>query len=216
MTRRTLFFDLDGTLTDSEPGIANAVRHALRQLGVDDVAPGVLRSFIGPPLVDSFRYTLGFSEADARRAVAAYREYYREQGLFENIVYEGVPAMLDALADAGHALYVATSKPEPFAVRILAHFGLDARLTGVAGADFEGLRAHKPQVIRHALERFNLAPGNVTMIGDREYDILGARENGLDAVGVLYGYGTKEELLAAGAPRLADTVTELKALLLGR
>lgn len=213
MNYATILFDLDGTLTDSEPGIVNSVLYALRRFGMD-AERQALRAFIGPPLYDSFRGVMGMSEADARRAVDVYREYFSERGMYENAPYPGVPAMLRRLRAAGRRLVVATSKPETFARRIADHFGLSEALHAVYGADLEGGRSAKIDVIRYALAEQGIRPGGAVMVGDRKYDIAGARAAGLAAVGVLYGYGTREELEAAGASRLAGSVAELESLLL--
>ena len=207
-----ILFDLDGTLTDSEPGIINSAQHALAAFGIR-IDPAELRSFIGPPLINSFRDTAGLDEADARRAIAIYREYFSVQGLYENALYPGVPDLLAALREAGNTLAVATSKPEIFARRIIDHFRIAPFFEAVCGADLEGLRSEKPDVIRYALDRLH-HPAKVIMVGDRKHDIIGAHENGLDAVGVLYGYGTRAELEQAGASRFAATVPELETLLL--
>lgn len=213
MNYATILFDLDGTLTDSEPGIVNSVLHALRRFGMD-AEREALRAFIGPPLYDSFRGVMGMSDADARRAVDVYRDYFRERGMYENAPYPGVPEMLRRLRASGRRLLVATSKPEIFARRIAVHFGLSEALHAVYGADLEGGRSAKIDVIRYALAEQGVRPGDAVMVGDRKYDIAGAKAAGLADVGVLYGYGTREELEAAGASRLADSVAELEALLL--
>lgn len=212
MQYKTILFDLDGTLTDSEPGIVNSVRYALRSFGME-AEPATLRSFIGPPLYDSFRGTMGMSDADAKRAVDTYRVYFRDKGIFENAPYPGVPEMLEALCAAGRRLIVATSKPEVFAKRIAEHFGFAGALEGVYGADMEGKRSSKIDVIRYAMRERGIAPSSAVMVGDRKYDITGAREAGLADIGVLYGYGSREELVEAGATRLAASVADLREML---
>ena len=212
MQYKTILFDLDGTLTDSEPGIVNSVRYALRSFGME-AEPATLRSFIGPPLYDSFRGTMGMSDADAKRAVDTYRVYFRDKGIFENAPYPGVPEMLEALRAAGRRLIVATSKPEVFAKRIAEHFGFAGALEGVYGADMEGKRSSKLDVIRYAMRERGIAPSSAVMVGDRKYDITGAREAGLADIGVLYGYGSREELVEAGATRLAASVADLREML---
>ena len=167
MQYKTILFDLDGTLTDSEPGIVNSVRYALRSFGME-AEPATLRSFIGPPLYDSFRGTMGMSDADAKRAVDTYRVYFRDKGIFENAPYPGVPEMLEALRAAGRRLIVATSKPEVFAKRIAEHFGFAGALEGVYGADMEGKRSSKIDVIRYAMRERGITPSSAVMVGDRE------------------------------------------------
>ena len=212
MQYKTILFDLDGTLTDSEPGIVNSVRYALRSFGME-AEPATLRSFIGPPLYDSFRGTMGMSDADAKRAVDTYRVYFRDKGIFENAPYPGVPEMLEVLRAAGGQLIVATSKPEVFAKRIAEHFGFAGSLEGVYGADMEGKRSSKTDVIRYAMRERGITPSSAVMVGDRKYDITGAREVGLADIGVLYGYGSREELVEAGATRLAASVADLREML---
>ena len=215
MQYQTILFDLDGTLTDSAPGILNSVRYACRKLGLPLPGEAQLRGFLGPPLPWSFRTILGLGEADAARAVAAFREYYPETGLFENAVYPGIPELLAALQAAGKTVAVATSKPEPFARRILAHFALDAYCTAICGATIDETRTDKGDVVAYALQTLGAAGARpAVMVGDREHDVRGAAQNGLPCIGVVYGYGTAEELSAAGAVALADTVADLHALLL--
>lgn len=211
-----ILFDLDGTLTDPGLGITNAVAHALRRFGIPVPPRTELYKFIGPPLVDSFMEYYGMTKEQADTAVVYYREHYRDTGLFENVVYDGIDAMLAHLTAAGKTPVLATSKPEVFARRILAHFDLDGYFPFVAGATLDGSLSTKGDVIAHAL---NLCQPEdlrrVVMVGDRKHDILGAKENGLDSIGVLYGYGDRPELEQAGATYIAPTVAELEALLLG-
>ncbi|MBQ9412925.1 MAG: HAD family hydrolase [Oscillospiraceae bacterium] len=210
-----LLFDLDGTLTDSKAGIANGVMYALAQFGIRVEDPGVLYSFIGPPLLESFQSVYGFSLERAREATAYYRAYYSEKGLFENAVYSGIPEQLEALRAAGRTLVLATSKPEVYARRILEHFGLDGLFSVIAGAALDESRGSKAAVVRYALERCGLPdPARVLMVGDRKHDVIGAAENGLDCLGVLYGYGSREELEQAGAKYIVETVSGLAPAIL--
>ena len=201
-----ILFDLDGTLTDSFLGIARSVQYALSRLGIDEPDLAVFRRFIGPPLYDSFLEYYHLPDADARRAVAFYRERYRETGLFENRLYDGVPQMLQTLRDAGATLVLATSKPEVFARRILAHFGIAGAFSFVAGSLLDGTRDSKAEVIRFALEQMGVShPARAVMIGDRKHDAIGARETGVPFGGVLYGFGSREELSAYPHVFLAET-----------
>lgn len=212
----TIFFDLDGTLTDPGLGITNSVMYALERFGISVADRRELYRFIGPPLLESFRSFYGFSDAAAAEAVRLYRVYFREAGMFENEVYPGIPALLNALREDGRRLVVATSKPEEFAVTILDHFGLSRCFDCIAGAAMDETRTQKWEVIDYAVERCALADrGDILMVGDREHDMRGARRCALGgAVGVLYGYGDRAELTAAGADALAETVAALGALLL--
>lgn len=213
-SKRLLLWDLDGTLTDPKPGITRAVRHALHAFGIEETDSQKLCAFIGPPLKDSFMAYYGFSPEEADKAVTVYREYFAEKGLFENRVYSGIAPLLRSLADKGRTHVLATSKPTVFAQRILEHFDLAPSFAFIAGSNLDGTRVKKAEVIAYALEGLGTPPlASAVMIGDRHYDILGARELGLDAIGVAYGYGTRRELIEAGASAVAGTVEELGRLL---
>ncbi len=211
--RRHLLFDLDGTLTDSGEGIMRCAQHALAAFGIRVADWRTLRPFVGPPLEDSFKLFYGFSDDDARRAAAVYRERYIPVGMFENAVYEGVERCLRTLRRRGYRLAVATSKSEALAREVLRHFRLDAYFDLVAGRDDEGLLHTKADVVRHALDRLGAAPADALMVGDRKYDVLGARAAGVDCVGVLWGYGDRAELEAAKPLRIVATADELTTLL---
>ena len=211
-----IFFDLDGTLTDPGLGITNSVMYALERFGIAVADRRDLYAFIGPPLLDSFRRYCGFSDAEAREALRLYREYFSDRGIFENEVYPGVPALLQRLRDAGRRIVMATSKPEPYALQIAEHFGLAGAFDCIAGATMEETRTKKDEVIRYAMERCGVSdPSRVLMVGDREQDVLGAAKCGVDCLGVLYGYGSREELSGAGARELAETVEDVGRLILG-
>lgn len=213
MQFETVLFDLDGTLTDPGLGITNSVMYALDRFGIHESDRTKLYTFIGPPLWDSFMRYYGMSREEADRAVDFYREYYADRGLFENAVYPGIPQMLEALKAQGKTLAVATSKPEGFSRQILDHFGLSSYFDRIAGASMDRSRSRKADVIRYALEGLPADLGTTVMVGDREHDVLGARELGLPCVGVLYGYGDRQELETAGALAIAATVEELKLAL---
>ncbi len=205
-----ILFDLDGTLTDPAEGITNSVSHALRRFGITPPERGELLKFIGPPLKDSFMKYYGFTEEEAHLAIEYYREHFRPVGIFENEVYEGVREMLEAVKSSGKRLLLATSKPEEFARRILVHFGLDGYFDFAAGATMDTSRVAKADVIRYALDTVGITDvRSCLMVGDRSHDIVGAAENGLDSVGVLYGYGDRDELESAGATYIAETVADI-------
>lgn len=214
--KQVYLFDLDGTLTEPGEGITNSVMYALEKFGIHETDRQALYRFIGPPLLDSFMQFYGMSQAQAEEAVAAYREYFSVNGLFENRVYDGIPALLQSLRDQGKTLVLATSKPEVFTLRILDKFDLSRYFHHVGAASLDSSRSQKADVIRHAL---HLCGGpaleTVVMIGDRHHDICGAKENKLQSVGVLFGYGDRVELEQAGADAIAESVEELSALLLG-
>ncbi len=211
----TLFFDLDGTLTESGEGIVNAAEYALKKFGIEVEDRGELYKFIGPPLLDTFMEVYGFDEAKARDAIIYYREYYGQKGKYENRPYDGIKELLADLKKSGKNLLVATSKPEYLSVDILEHFGLLEYFSYVSGADKKEKRAGKEDVIRLAMEQVpDVDPSEILMIGDRLFDIIGAKACGLDSMGVSYGYGGHEELVDAGATYVADTVDELRKMLL--
>lgn len=211
-----LLFDLDGTLTDPALGITNSVMYALRKLGAPVEERSFYNRFIGPPLLDSFARYCGFSPEKSRGALRLYREYFTDRGIYENVVYDGIPMLLADLQAAGYKLVVATSKPELFAKQIFDHFGMTKYFSFIGGADMEETRATKDAVIGYVLESLgNPPPEKCLMVGDREYDVCGAEKCGMDAVGVLYGYGSREELTAVGAKYIAESVADLRRLLLG-
>ncbi len=206
----TILFDLDGTLTDPGVGITNSVAYALKKHGIEVTDRTKLYPFIGPPLMDSFQRFYGFSEEQSERALADYREYFRDKGLFENEVYEGVEELLKHLKASGKQLIIATSKPGEFAVKILEHFDLAKYFDHIVGATMDSSRSKKGDVIAYALKTCLITDKeHVVMVGDREHDVLGAIENGLDSIGVLYGYGSREELEEAGATCVAETVEDI-------
>lgn len=218
MSYDVVLFDLDGTLTDSGLGVGNGVLHALRGLGYPEPDQDELRKYLGPPLWSSFRDFAGVeSEEEVAEAVRLYREYYNATGAFENVVFAGIRELLEELKSAGKRIAVATSKVDYAAVAILKHFEMDHYFDVIAGSDEPGLvRPTKATVIAHALAELNLDEGaSVVMIGDREHDVHGALEHGLPVIGVLYGYGDRAELEAAGATVIVADVAELHSALLG-
>ena len=209
-----ILFDLDGTLTDPGIGITNSVAHALAHWNIEVSDRAELYKFIGPPLSDSFMRYYGFSEEDAIRAIAVYREYFSVKGLYENEVYPGIPELLESLKAQGKTVVLATSKPEKFAVEILRHFGLYDYFDIIAGASMDESRNKKADVIAYAISQMNHPDlSRLIMIGDREHDILGAKQMGIDSIGVLYGYGDRPEHEKAGATYIAEKVEDILPLL---
>lgn len=208
-----VLFDLDGTLTDPCSGITKSVQYALRKFGIEEELDA-LKKFIGPPLADSFMEYYGFDAATADDAVKKYREYYSVDGIFDNKLYEGIPQMLEKLKDAGCDIILATSKPIVFADKILEHFCIKRFFDAAFGADLPGLRVKKSDIIADALAQHPIDISRAVMVGDREYDILGAHAHGIPAIGVLFGYGSREELTSCGADAIAADVRELEQLLL--
>ena len=207
-----VLFDLDGTLTESGEGIKNCVAHAIERMGFPALPDERLAAFVGPPLIPMFVGACGMTEAEAFRAVVFYRERFEAVGWAENSVYPGIPALLKALKSAGKYVALATAKPEPFAVRIAEHFGILPFLDRVSGASMDERHADKAELIRSALPE-GAELSRAAMVGDRRFDIDGARRAGIRAVGVGYGYGTFEELEAAGPDAIAETVSGLFPIL---
>ena len=210
----TIFFDLDGTLTDSAPGIIHSVQYALKKYGIE-AEENDLRSFIGPPLVHSFQDRFGFDHDKALEAVAYYREYFTAGGMFENSVYPGVEEMLQKLKKEGLMLAVATSKPEFFSKQILEHFALTRYFDFIGGAAMDETRTTKVEVLSYALQELQVDPAKAVMIGDRENDMEAASLLGTESIGVLYGYGSKEELANAGAKVFAETPMDICRIISG-
>lgn len=207
MPYKSYLFDLDGTLTDPGLGIKNSIRYALKQYGLPPLQEGILDRFVGPPLLDSFEQYCHVTREESHRLLELYREYFSEKGIFENYLYEGVEETLGELCRRGARLYLATSKPEPFAKRILTHFGLDPYFTFVGGSTMEETRTAKDEVIAYVLSEAAVPREGCVMVGDRIYDVKGGRSCGLSTAGVLYGYGDREELLEAD--HLISAVHEL-------
>lgn len=216
--KKYLLFDLDGTLTDPRVGITTCVQYALASFGIEEPDLSKLEKFIGPPLRDSFMRYYGFDEEQAERAVEKYRERFQDTGIFENEVYEGIPEMLKLLQSKGMFLAVASSKPQVYVERILEHFDLKKYFAVVVGSELDGSRENKDEVVQEALNRlFAYKPvqkNQVYMIGDRCYDVEGAKPYGIESVGVTYGFGDMEELKAAKADYIVRSVEELQKFLL--
>lgn len=209
-----IFMDLDGTISDPKEGITKAVAHALSYYGIQVENLDTLEKFIGPPLLDSFQDFYGFSEERSREAIEKYREYFGSQGLFENVLYDGMKELLAAVVSHGKKIAIATSKPEVYTVQILKYFGIEHYFQFVAGSTLDGGRSKKRDVIRYALDSLKITADQAVMVGDRKHDVIGAKENGMCAVGVLYGYGDRKELETAGADCIVTDVEELKKKLI--
>lgn len=215
---KVVLFDLDGTLTDSREGICKSVQYALVKVGRPAPELKELECFIGPPLKTSFREFYQITGEEADRAVAFYRERYSDVGKYENKPYEGIHTLLSELKKAGYILAVASSKPELYVEDILKYFGLYEYFHYVAGSDMEGKRGEKEDVIEEAFRRMGLdeqqRKTQAIMVGDRHFDINGARYFGIDSIGVTYGFANAGELEEAGATYVVDSVAELQELLL--
>ncbi len=216
-----ILFDLDGTLTDPKLGITRSVQYALRALGIEEPSLDKLEPFIGPPLADSFREFYGLEEEQVVTAVAKYRERFTDQGIYENEIYPGTARMLASLRAGGKKLAIASSKPTPFVERILDHFEIRAYFDYIIGSNMDGTRGKKEEVVEEALRQMlpaGMTPAEkkagVAMVGDRRFDIEGAREHGITSVGVSFGYAPEGELEQAGADHIVDTVEALAGLLM--
>lgn len=205
-----VFFDLDGTLTDPALGITNSILHALDKMNRPKPPREELYVFIGPPLLSAFQEYLGMTADEAELAIKYYREYFSVTGLLENSPYDGVGEMLASLREKGYRLCVATSKPEQFAVRILEHFGLAQYFEKICGASMDASRNSKTAVLEYLLGQMGEdAQNSAVMVGDRHHDIEGAENVGIPSIGVLWGYGSREELTEAGADRIAEKMRDL-------
>ncbi|BDG05452.1 HAD family hydrolase [Anaeromyxobacter oryzae] len=207
-----ILFDLDGTLTDPRDGIVRSIRHAVERLGIACPPDAALERYIGPPLHESFAELLGPARAsEASRAVALYRERYAPVGMYENRVYPGIRELLGSLRAAGHRLIVCTSKPTVFAERIVGHFELAGFFEAIHGSELDGTRTDKRELMAHLLRATGLHGSAAVMVGDRLHDVAAARAHGLRAVGVLWGYGSADELRAAGADALVERPEDVAA-----
>lgn len=210
----TILFDLDGTLTDSSPGIINSIIYALKKYDINVYDMTLLRKFLGPPLHESFEKFFGFDKEKSLQAVKYYREYFSTEGLLENEVYCDITDLLQNLKENGKTLIVATSKPQPFTDRIMEHFDLEKFFDFIAGSNMDTTRSKKAEVIEYALSECNIIDkSSVIMVGDGAEDMIGAQTVGIDSIGVEYGYGTFDELKNAGATYVVKDVKSLKEFL---
>lgn len=205
-----IFFDLDGTMIDSGDGITLSVQYALKKMGIIEKELSALKVFVGPPLKDSFMYYYGFSDDEAEKAISYYRIYYESRGILRCWPYKRVEKLLSFIENTGRKAVIATSKPELFARRIVQHLHMSEMFEYIAGASMDGKIVKKSDVIAYAMKEIGADdPSRILMVGDRKYDVIGARANGIKTAGVLYGYGSYPELLDAGADYIAQNVSEL-------
>ena len=213
MKYRNILFDLDGTLTDPKEGITNSVKYALEKFGIIETDTEKLTPFIGPPLKESFEKFYNFSEEESLNAVGFYREYFSETGILENMIFPEVPGLLKWLEDSDCRIILATSKPTVFAEKILVNYNIIQYFQDVVGSNFDGTMSNKTEMIRYIFKKPWLEKEKTVMIGDRRHDIIGAVNNGIDSIGVLFGYGSREELKEAGALYVVKDIEELKKIL---
>ena len=210
-----IFFDVDGTISDSGPGITRCADYALRKMGRQSPGPEALRYFVGPPLTESFGVANGMNDADTQEAIRYFRERYAEKGIQEHEPYPGIPELIHALHDAGKRLQIASSKPRPYLGKILGSYGILDCFENVVGSEFDGRMAKKTEVLEEVLRRLDATGADrskIVMVGDRYYDVNGAHDHGLACIGVRYGYGPAEEF--EDAEYAVDSVDELRELLL--
>ena len=208
-----ILFDLDGTLTNPEEGITKSVQYALKAFGIEEDNQEKLKLFIGPPLVDGFMQFYNMSRENALIAVQKYRERFSDIGIYENEMFEKVPEMLETLKKNGKKLALATSKPIVYAQRIIKHFGIDKYFDIVVGAEFDGTRNEKAEVIKEVLNRAGVYQ-NAVMVGDRKQDVIGAIKNDIPCIGVSFGFAPDGELEENGALEIADSISEILEILL--
>lgn len=213
---RIVFFDLDGTLTNSGPGIMSSVKQTLAKMKKPIPPQGTLRRFIGPPLWDSLTTLCGMNPQEAQQAIEYFRDIYNVTGIYDNSVYPGIPAVLKALREAGAVVAVATSKPDTMAKIVLDYFHLSPYFDVVSAADDSDKGGGKEELILPVLEKMKCAPGEAVMIGDTKFDAAGARKAGTDFVGVLYGFGLEEEMRREGGSMFVQTAPELQNLLIDK
>jgi phosphoglycolate phosphatase len=212
--KQFIMFDLDGTLTDPKEGITKSVQYSLKYFGIIVENLDELVSFIGPPLWDSYKKYYNLNESDANIAVGKYREYFAEYGIFENLIYDGIDNLLANLKTNGKTIILATSKPAVFAERVLRYFNIYKYFEFISGAELDGRRSEKYESINYAIDNCKIdSLDKIVMIGDREHDIIGAKKAGITSIGVLYGYGSYEELYNAGADFIVSSVSELNNFL---
>lgn len=210
---KNILFDLDGTLTDSKDGIIRSLQYALQYYGIEEKAEN-LGGFLGPPAHIAFQEYYGFSERKALEATEKFRERYADKGIFENRLYDGIDELLRKLHDEGKRLCVATSKPIVHTEKILEYFDIRKYFDIVVGSDLEGKFCNKSDIISEVLKKCGNDRENSVMVGDRKYDILGAKENEIKSVAVLYGYGNMEEFVLAGADFIAESVEKISDFVL--
>lgn len=214
--KKYIFFDLDGTLTDSKPGIVNSFNYCLSKFGISK-SESEIEQFIGPPLTQTFLDGFGFDDEKCDIAVSYFREYCDTKGFLENSVYEGIVPLLEKLKENGAILIVATSKPEGLALKVLEHFDLKKYFAVICGGCNDERFNSKSSIISTAIRKAgleNVSKSQMIMVGDRKHDIIGAFDNGIESCGVLYGYGTESELLKYGATYIVNTVKDLSSLLM--
>ncbi|MFJ8257399.1 HAD family hydrolase [Peribacillus asahii] len=212
---QVILFDLDGTLSDPKIGITKSVQYALQKMGIDEPDIDKLECFIGPPLKVSFTEYYDFNEGNTQRAIDYYRERFKDKGMFENKLYSNISLLLKSLKEQQYTLVVATSKPTVFSEQILKYFNIDQYFDFVVGSNLDGTRTAKTEIIQYILDKYNKYKlDDFIMIGDRKYDMIGAKNTGIDSIGVTYGYGSFEELSDSHPTHIVNSVEEIKDILI--
>jgi len=209
MIYKNILFDLDGTLTDPCVGIVNSLKYSLEKFDISEYDDSKLKLFIGPPLIESFMKYYQFDNNMAKKAVDYYRERYSEKGIYENVLYNDIDTLLGTITKNNINCFVATSKPQEFAIRILQYFKIDAYFRDIAGSNLDGTLSEKEEVIKLIIERNNLFKPETIMIGDRKHDIIGAYKNNIDSIAVMYGYGSRDELTEANPTYLCENIMDI-------
>ncbi|KMJ57245.1 5'-nucleotidase [Bacillus sp. LL01] len=213
---KIILFDLDGTLSDPKEGITKSVQYALEKMAIAEPDTDKLECFIGPPLQVSFAEYYGFDEMKSKSAIDLYRDRFREKGMFENVLYPNISLLLAALKESGYLLVVATSKPTVFAEQIIKYFNIEQYFQLIVGSNLDGTRSSKTEIIQYILDKYtNYKHSDFIMIGDRKHDIIGAKNTGIDSIGVTYGYGSLDEIRDAEPTYIAKSVDQLMDILVG-
>ncbi|MCM3618261.1 HAD family hydrolase [Sutcliffiella horikoshii] len=213
---KVILFDLDGTISDPKEGIVKSVQYALAKMDIIESDIDKLEGFIGPPLQVSFAEYYGFDEKESICAIDYYRERFKEKGMFENVLYPDITLLLTALKENDYLLVVATSKPTIFAEKIVKYFNLEQYFQVIVGSNLDGTMSSKTEIIQYILDKYtDYEPSDFVMIGDRKHDIIGAKNTGIDSIGVTYGYGSLEEINGVEPTYIVNSVEQLKAILLG-
>lgn len=215
MRYKVVMLDLDGTIIDPYIGITESVYYALNKMGLKDIVKSELTKFIGPPLIDSFQSFYGMSESEALQAIDYYRENFNVKGKYDFVVYEGMIDLINTLKEKGHEIVIATSKPTPFAIDIINHIDISDAFSHIVGSYLDGRRNYKKDIIAHIMTLYpDLTNQDFIMVGDREFDVLGAKHHSIDTIAVSYGYGSYEELQLASPTHIVDDVDSLINMLI--
>jgi phosphoglycolate phosphatase len=214
-SKKYILLDLDGTLTDTEEGVVNAFLYSLSKIGVTVEDRSTMRWIIGPPIIESYKRMLSCSEEEAKKLLDGYREYYNDRGIWENRLYDGIEEMLLKLHESGKILFTATSKPDVFAQRILDKHGVSKYFKHIYGSKLDGSISTKEDVLNSIIDGEGIDISECVLVGDTKYDIIGARELGMDVIGIRWGFGTEEEFVQYPPDKLLTTPRDVLDELIG-